>query len=181
MKKFFKQETVVCLSFCFVCFYGYSIWNRNVQNVLWNWKFLEGFVNKIWTAIQRQTNMFHCTSNTCIRKNSGTYLFDEVTTWAKGKHRRCDFANGVLNSCVLTVPASTLHNLLVTALYISWISGWNNGDYCRNRTFPLPHREIILSAPVKVFSHPECVALLHRRKICFQSVWRTFCWHNPDS
>ena len=24
--------------------------------------------------------MFHCTSNTCIRKNSGTYLFDEVTT-----------------------------------------------------------------------------------------------------
>ena len=55
MKKFFKQETVVCLSFCFVCFYGYSIWNRNVQNVLWNWKFLEGFVNKIWTAIQRQT------------------------------------------------------------------------------------------------------------------------------
>ncbi len=25
MKKFFKQETVVCLSFCFVCFYGYSI------------------------------------------------------------------------------------------------------------------------------------------------------------
>ena len=97
MKKFFKQETVVCLSFCFVCFYGYSIWNRNVQNVLWNWRFLEGFVNKIWTAIQRQTNMFHCTSNTCIRKNSGTYLFDEVTTWAKGKHRRCDFANGVLN------------------------------------------------------------------------------------
>ena len=80
MKKFFKQETVVCLSFCFVCFYGYSIWNRNVQNVLWNWRFLEGFVNKIWTAIQRQTNMFHCTSNTCIRKNSGTYLFDEVTT-----------------------------------------------------------------------------------------------------
>ena len=62
------------------CFYGYSIWNRNVQNVLWNWRFLEGFVNKIWTAIQRQTNMFHCTSNTCIRKNSGTYLFDEVTT-----------------------------------------------------------------------------------------------------
>ena len=80
MKKFFKQETVVCLSFCFVCFYVYSIWNRNFQNVLWNWRFLEGFVNKIWTAIQRQTNMFHCTSNTCIRKNSGTYLFDEVTT-----------------------------------------------------------------------------------------------------
>lgn len=79
-EKVFKQETVVCLSFCFVCFYGYSIWNRNVQNVLWNWKFLEWFVNKIWTAIQRQTNMFHCTSNTCIRKNSGTYLFDEVTT-----------------------------------------------------------------------------------------------------
>lgn len=79
-EKVFKQETVVCLSFCFVCFYGYSIWNRNVQNVLWNWRFLEGFVNKIWTAIQRQTNMFHCTSNTCIRKNSGTYLFDEVTT-----------------------------------------------------------------------------------------------------
>ena len=24
--------------------------------------------------------MFLCTSNTCIRKNSGTYLFDEVTT-----------------------------------------------------------------------------------------------------
>ena len=24
--------------------------------------------------------MFHCTSKTCIRKNSGTYLFDEVTT-----------------------------------------------------------------------------------------------------
>ena len=119
MKKFFKQETVVCLSFCFVCFYGYSIWNRNVQNVLWNWRFLEGFVNKIWTAIQRQTNMFHCTSNTCIRKNSGTYLFDEVTTWAKGKHRRCDFANVGLNSNSLTVPALTSHNPSVTASYIS--------------------------------------------------------------
>lgn len=71
--------------------------------------------------------MFHCTSNTCIRKNSGTYLFDEVTTDEQTTSKLvvqesivdADFANVGLNSGSPTVPASTLHNLLVTALYIS--------------------------------------------------------------
>ena len=74
--------------------------------------------------------MFHCTSNTCIRKNSGTYLFDEVTTDEQTTSKLVvqeSIVDVILrmwvlnscNSCGLTVPASTLHNLLVTALYIS--------------------------------------------------------------
>ena len=71
--------------------------------------------------------MFHCTSNTCIRKNSGTYLFDEVTTDEQTTSKLvvqesivdAILRMWVLNSCSATVPALTSHNPTVTASYIS--------------------------------------------------------------
>ncbi len=46
------------------------------------------------------------TSQACLQKDVFTKLYGEKPSFAKGKHRRCDFANDALN-CIIK-KASTM-------------------------------------------------------------------------